>query len=318
MKLNEFHILERQAGANDHGVAVAGAGVSAGAREVGAAIAARGDDRLLGADTVNAAILEAPSHDAAADAIIHDEVEREVLDEELGGMAQRLPIERVQHGMAGAVRGGASPERRGAIPEIGRHAAEGTLIDFSVLGAAERHAVMLKLVDRGGCVAAQILDGVLVAEPVGPFHGVVHVPAPVVPAHIAERGGDAALRSHRVRTGRKHLGDASRLEPGLGAAKRRAKPGAARPHDHDIEGVILHRVGAPVHLGRTAVLAVAVQLGCIRHVLHSQIKLDDRERAGNGYGERPERIQEQTRHLQPMRRVFLGDNLHAEPHMKGY
>ena len=53
---------------------------------------------------------------------------------------------------------------------------------------------MLQLVDRFRRVAAHIFDGVLVAEPVGTLDGVVHVPAPVVLAHIAKRGGDAALR----------------------------------------------------------------------------------------------------------------------------
>ena len=129
----------------------------------------------------------------------------------------------------------------GPFAEIGRHAAEGALIDFAILGAAERHSVMLKLVDGSRSVAAQILDGVLVAEPVGPLYGVIHVPAPVVPAHIAESRGDAALCGYGVRPGWKNLRDARRLEPRLRAAKGRAKPGAARPYHHDIKGVRLYR-----------------------------------------------------------------------------
>src|SRR6202035_569168 len=54
----------------------------------------------------------------------------------------------------------------------------------------------------------QVFDRVLVAEPVRTLDGVVHVPAPVVLAHVAERGRDAALRSNGVRAGRKHFGDA--------------------------------------------------------------------------------------------------------------
>ena len=99
-----------------------------------------------------------------------------------------LAVQRMQHGVAGAVGRGAGALGGRAFAEIGGHAAERTLIDLAVLGAAEGHAVMLKLVNGFGRVAAQIFDGVLVAEPVRPLHGVVHVPAPVVPAHIAERG----------------------------------------------------------------------------------------------------------------------------------
>src|SRR3546814_14481627 len=53
------------------------------------------------------------------------------------------------------------------------------------------------------------------------------MPAPVVLAHVAERGGDAALRRHGMAAGREHLGDAGGLEAGLGEAKGRAQAGDA-------------------------------------------------------------------------------------------
>src|SRR3546814_6262939 len=61
--------------------------------------------------------------------------------------AQALLIERVQHGVAGAVgrRAGALGD---AFAVVRGHAAEGALIDLAVLGAAERHAVVLELEDR--------------------------------------------------------------------------------------------------------------------------------------------------------------------------
>ena len=149
------------------------------------------------------AVVEAQRDDAAAGAVlVHDQVDGEVLDEELGRVAQRLAVERVQHGVAGAVGGGAGALRRRAFAELGGHAAERALVDAAVLGARERHAVVLELVDGVRRVAAQIFDGVLVAEPVGALDGVVHVPAPVVRPHVAERGGDAALRRDGVRARR--------------------------------------------------------------------------------------------------------------------
>ena len=151
----------------------------------------------MGAEAVERAVFDAQRHDAAAGAVLHDQVEREILDEELGRVAERLAVERVQHGVAGAVGGGAGA-LRDALAVVGGHAAEGALIDLAVLGAREGHAVMLELVDRGRRLAAEIFDGVLVAEPVRPLDGVVHVPAPVVLAHVAERGGDAALRRDGV------------------------------------------------------------------------------------------------------------------------
>src|SRR5712692_9718586 len=115
-------------------------------------------------------------------------------------MPQRLAIHRVQHGVAGAVGGGAGA-LRGALAVMGGHAAEWALIDLAIfLAARERQAPMLKLVDRLRRVAAQIFDGVLVAEPVGALDGVVHVPAPVVRPHVAERSRNPTLCRDGMRT----------------------------------------------------------------------------------------------------------------------
>ena len=89
-----------------------------------------------------------------------------------------------------------------ALAEMRRHAAEGPLIDEPILGARKRHAVVLQLDDRGRRLLAHELDGVLVAQPIGPFDRVIHMPAPIVLAHVAERRRDAALRRHGVAAGR--------------------------------------------------------------------------------------------------------------------
>ena len=168
---------------------------------------------------------------------------REVLDEELGLVLERLLVERVQHRVAGAVRGGAGA-LRDALAVMRGHAAERTLVDPAVLGARERHAVVLELDDRGRRFLAHVLDRVLVAEPVGALDGVVEVPAPVVLAHVAERGADAALRRDGVAAGREHLGDAGGRQARLGQAQGGAQAGAAgADHDH-VVAVIDERVAA--------------------------------------------------------------------------
>ena len=101
------------------------------------------------------AVVELERDDAAAGAVlVHQQVDGEILDEELGRVLQRLAVERVQHGVTGAVGGGAGALRGRAFAVLGGHAAEGALVDAAVLGAAEGHAVVLELVDgfaaRGG------------------------------------------------------------------------------------------------------------------------------------------------------------------------
>ena len=156
--------------------------------------------------------------------------------------------------MAGPVGGRTGALGRRALAEVGGHAAEGALIDAAVLGAREGHAVMLELVDRLGRLAAEIFDGVLIAQPVRALDGVEHVPAPIIGTHIAERGGDAALGGDGVAAGREDLGDAGGLEAGLGAAQCGAQAGAARTHHDHVVGVVGQRVGLAVNGGRLGLL----------------------------------------------------------------
>ena len=185
MELHKLHILKRQAGTQHHGAAVTRLGVGAGAGEIGPAIAASGENDLAGAETMDGAIVQIPRHHADADAIVHDEVEREIFDEEVHIVFHALAIQRVQNGVAGAVGCGAGA-LCDAFPVMRGHAAEGALVDFAFRCARERHAEMLQLVNRFRRITAEIFDRVLIAQPVRPLDGVVHVPAPVILAHIAE------------------------------------------------------------------------------------------------------------------------------------
>jgi hypothetical protein len=150
---------------------------------------------------------------------------------------QRLLVQRVQHRVAGPVRGRARA-LRDPLAETRRHAAERPLIDSAVLRARERHTVVLELDDGGRRLLAHVLDRVLIAEPVGALDGVVHVPAPIVLAHVAERGADAALRRDRVAARREDLAQACGRQSLLGETERRAQARAARSDDDHIVSVI--------------------------------------------------------------------------------
>ena len=246
MELHELHVLERQAGAEHHGVAVAGADMRRGAGEIGAAIAAGGEDHLVRAEAVQRAVLHGErDHAAAATLIVHDQVDGEILDEELGRMAERLAVHGVQHGVAGAVGGGAGAQGR-PLAVVHRHAAEGALQDLAVVVAREGHAPMLELVDGFRRALAEIFDGVLIAEPVRPLHRVIHVPAPIVRAHIAERRGDAALRRNGMRAGGEHLGDAGGAQASFARADHGAQARAAGADHHHVVGVVDDWIGAAV------------------------------------------------------------------------
>jgi hypothetical protein len=57
-------------------------------------------------DAVDGAVLHVQADDADAAVVLHDEVQREVLDEVGGVEGQRAAVEGVEHGVAGAVGGG--------------------------------------------------------------------------------------------------------------------------------------------------------------------------------------------------------------------
>ena len=243
VELDELHILQGKARPQHHRVAVASAGVGRRTGEVTASVSARRQDDHLRREPVQRAVIELPRGDASADTVVHDEVEGEVLDKELDGVAHGLTVKGVQNGVAGPVRRGAGA-LDGAFAVILGHSAEGALIDLAFVRTRERHAPMLQLINGGRCVTAEIFDRVLIAQPVRSLHGVVHVPAPVIPTHVAEACRNAALRCNRMTAGRKDLADAGRLQAGLRTAQGRAKAGSAGSDHNNVVAVIDEGIGS--------------------------------------------------------------------------
>mmetsp|Transcript_15598 Transcript_15598/g.21318 ORF Transcript_15598/g.21318 Transcript_15598/m.21318 type:complete len:375 (-) Transcript_15598:215-1339(-) len=214
VELHELGVLVGEAGPQRHGVAVAGAGVRGGAAEVGSAVAAGGEHGVLGADAVDGAVFHVQrNHAVAVAGVVHEQVHGEVLDEVGGVEGERAPVERVEHGVAGAVSRAGAPVGLAALAVLQALPAEGALVDLAVFRAAERKPELLQLQHSRGRFSAHVMDGVLVAQPVRSLHRVVHVPPPVVLRHVAQRRVDAALRCHGVRSRGEQLRHARGLEP---------------------------------------------------------------------------------------------------------
>lgn len=111
-------------------------------------------------------VLQGQSDDPLADAILHDQVEREIFDEVVAVVAQRHAVQGVQDAVAGSVRHRTAPVRLAPFAELERLAAEGALVDPALLGPGEGHAVVLELGDGLGRLAGHVVYGVLVAQPV--------------------------------------------------------------------------------------------------------------------------------------------------------
>ena len=249
VELPELHVLERDRGARRHAEAVAGVDEGVGRGGEDPPGAAGGEHHRLGLQDVQLAGLHLERGDADHRALgVADQVERHPLDEEVGPGLDVLLVERVQHRVAGAVGRGAGALHR-LFAVVGGVAAERALVDRAVRIAVERHAEVLELVDDVRRLAAHELDRVLVAEPVGALDRVVEVIVPVVLAHVAERGADAALRRDRVRAGREHLGQHGDVQAGARQAQRRLHAGAAGADDDDVEAARRHRGGSDCRAG---------------------------------------------------------------------
>ena len=94
--------------------------------------------------------------------LVHDKVQRKVLDEELAVVPHRLAVERVQHRVPRAVGGRGAAVGLAALAKVERLAPEGALVDLPLVGAGEGEAIVLELDDGGGGLAAHVLDRVLV------------------------------------------------------------------------------------------------------------------------------------------------------------
>ena len=235
MELPKFHIFQRNAGTGTDAQAVAGVHEGVGGGGIDTAGTTGGEQDGFGVEDIHIAAFHFHGSDAYGIAfLIADKVECGPFHEELGVGANVLLIERVQHGVAGAVSHGTGAFY-GTFTEFGSMAAEGALVDFAAFHAVERHAHVFQLNHGFGRAAAHEFDGVLVAEPVGAFHGVVHMPIPAVFLHIAQRGGNAALRGHGVGAGGKYFGEHGGVEAGFGELQRRTQAGTAAANDNGIK-----------------------------------------------------------------------------------
>lgn len=93
---------------------------------------------------------------------------------------------------------------------------------------------MFQLVNGLGRLARQVFHRVGIAQPVAALDGVIHVPLPVVRAHVRQRGSNAALCGNRMRAGREDLGDAGRAQPLFGHAERGAQTGTPGPDNNHV------------------------------------------------------------------------------------
>ena len=178
------------------------------------------------------AIFKAPRQYPSALVIFHQQIKCKILKIKLCPMLQSLLVKRMEHRMSGPVGGRASPHR---LPfSIMRcHPAERALIDSSVFRSRKRNAVVFEFHHRIRRFPAHVLDRILITQPIRPFYGIVHMPAPIVFAHVTERSTDATLRGNGMASSGENFGDTGGRQVFRRATEScsKARPASAY-HDH--------------------------------------------------------------------------------------
>jgi len=130
--------------------------------------------------------------------------------------------------------------RPGAVADVGEAvvavAAERPLGDAAVLRAVEEGAPGLQLEDPFGRLLGVELGHAPAVEHLAAAHRVAEVDLPVVlGVDVAQGGGDAALRHHRVRLAEQRLADEAGARPLGGGLDGGTQPGASRPDNDHVE-----------------------------------------------------------------------------------
>ncbi len=235
MELEELHVFQRQAAAQEDGRAVAGIGIGVGCDRKDAAMPARGEDDRLGVEGVQFSGRQLDGHDARGPAVHEQQVEHLELVEEVDLVLQALLVEGLQDHMPGAVGGVA-----GAVHRLAGHVvgvpAKGPLRDLPFGRAVEREAHVLELEHGIDGLIAHELDGILIAEIIGALDRIIGVPLRLVFLQVAEGGADAALRGAGVGTRGVELADDSGLGV-AGSVEARHQARASGPDDDNFKFV---------------------------------------------------------------------------------
>ena len=117
--------------------------------KVGSPISASSQNSLVGTEPVKSTIFQVQCDDSNALAFVHDKIQSEVLDKEVGVVSERLAVKGVQDGVAGAIGGGSATVCLTTLPKLQRLTTECALVDLSIFRSGERYPIAFKLIQIG-------------------------------------------------------------------------------------------------------------------------------------------------------------------------
>jgi hypothetical protein len=128
VELDELKILVGQTGTGNHGHTVTGTGMGGCAGEVSTSVTSSGQNGVLSDEPVDCAVFLVVGDNTLADAVFHNQIGGEELDEVLGVVAQRLSVQSVEKSVASTVSGSAASVGLSTLAVLLRLTTESTLV----------------------------------------------------------------------------------------------------------------------------------------------------------------------------------------------
>mmetsp|Transcript_23235 Transcript_23235/g.38497 ORF Transcript_23235/g.38497 Transcript_23235/m.38497 type:complete len:271 (+) Transcript_23235:1361-2173(+) len=188
---------------------------------------------------VNSSVFHVQRHDTNAFSIIvHHEVHGKVFNEVGGVERKTATIQGVKHGMTGAVCSSTAAVSLRALAVIQTLTTESALVNLAVFSTRERQSKLFKFQNCFRGFTTHVMDSILVAKPIRSLDGIVHVPSPVILAHISERSIDSTLCSNSMGSSGEQLGDAGCFETSFTQAHGCTQTRTSSPDNDSVIGVI--------------------------------------------------------------------------------
>merc|ERR1711865_852590 len=129
---------------------------------------------------MNGAVFHVKRHHAhTVIRVIHDKIQRKILNEKVAVKTKRAAVKSVEQSVACAVGSTCAAVCLRSFAVVERLPTESPLVDFAFFSTGERESVVLKLQSCCWSLAAHVVDRILVSKPVTALYSVVHVPSPI-------------------------------------------------------------------------------------------------------------------------------------------
>ena len=192
MKLEKFHILQRNAAPGTNRRAIAGIGVGVGGDLEHPAEASGGKEYRLGSKNMDLTGGQLDHHHALAGVARKEQINHLVFVEEGDVIFDALLIEGLQDHMAGSISCIAGTAHW-PFAEIAGVSAEAPLIDAAVGCAVEGQAAVLQIVNRLDRLLGQDVHRLLVCKVIAALDGIEGMPFGLILLDIAQSRADSPL-----------------------------------------------------------------------------------------------------------------------------